>query len=201
MTNTNILHARIPVSICCAVTDELVGEEALISSGDFDSLMSAPSAVTLNVYRVTRPDWLVVDHTADDLVNEGDCMYINKVSSAKPGGVDGQNSNLSSSTILTSQEILRTEGAKKFRDAQKDDTTLNYCWISLNKNETFYELNKENNLLYHLKVISGVRTKQLVIPVQYRTSLFEAAHDSQWSMHFGVRKTIMRIEAHFFGQH
>ena len=189
---------RLPVSLCCAVTDELIGDEALISSADFETLMTAPNEVVLKVERVSRPDWLFAHPETVKLVNIQDKNSNkdeNSIETHRPGAKLDRSST---ENIITSQEILRNDITEKFKKAQIDDSTLLYSWNAFSNNDVSYERRSDNNLLYHFKVISGVKTAQLVLPLQYRIPVLESAHDSQWSMHFGVRKTIQRIEAHFF---
>ena len=68
----------------------------------------------------------------------------------------------------------------------------------MSENNNLYE-EQANGLIYHFKNIAGIKTAQLVLPKPFRMAVLESAHDSQWSMHFGVRKTIQRIELIFIG--
>ena len=190
------IDAGMPVSICCAVTDELVGDEALISSSDFDCLSSAPSFISLDVKPTAKPDWLFANSNTAALSVLQNNLQSKMIDPQRV--VSPVKQQVPPRVVPSSSDILRAEVADKFRNAQKKDSTLNFCWDAVKREDKLYECRSNNQLLYHFKVVSGVKVAQLILPIDYRVPVLEAAHDSQWSMHFGVRKTIQRIETHFY---
>ena len=152
--------------MCCAVTDELAGDEALISSNDFETLLAAPFDVKIDVKPTEKPDWLFSKPSFLSCAQK-QCA-VNVVSSTNNSEPPNNSNTIKLETVLTSQEIVREEVATKFRNLQLNDTTLGYCWRALRDGNTLYELRGNNQLLYHVKVISGIKTAQLVLPLEHR---------------------------------
>ena len=59
-------------------------------------------------------------------------------------------------------------------------------------------MHEENNLLYHRAIIGGLQLDRLLVPMSKRLEVMQTAHDSIFSSHFGVDKTIKRIKSHFY---
>jgi len=55
-----------------------------------------------------------------------------------------------------------------------------------------------NDVLFHRDVITGVCVEQLVVPVCKREAIVKIAHDADTSGHFGLEKTLIRINYSFY---
>ena len=55
----------------------------------------------------------------------------------------------------------------------------------------------KDELLYRVTSISGFEIAQLLVPSEKRLQVIQLSHDSLYSGHYGVRKTIQRIQTQF----
>ena len=47
-------------------------------------------------------------------------------------------------------------------------------------------------------MIGGFEIDQLVLPMKKREKVMKISHESDWSMHYGIGKTVKRVQAYFY---
>ena len=97
---------------------------------------------------------------------------------------------------------------EEFKTKQQGDEKLKDIWNKLEdgtitKRKTLrYKFILHEQLLYRqvLKRESDeeLYEKQLVVPTKYRTLILKTAHDTLFSGHLGITKTLARIKCHFY---
>ena len=94
-----------------------------------------------------------------------------------------------------------------FRDDQVKDDTLAEFWEEAEEakgtNDLGPQFIKENELLYRVKKIkqNGIvsfQSKQLVVPTNRRYEILYYFHESKWSGHLGVTKTLQRLKERYY---
>ena len=100
---------RIPKSLRCAVTDELVGDEALITPSDYETLLSAPFEVDTLLEQAAKPDCLFSAFPeADNLFEVTNNVNLHKIENTidlhdEIGGRPDESSNVE---VVTAQEVF-----------------------------------------------------------------------------------------------
>ena len=110
--------------------------------------------------------------------------------------------------LAVPQSTGLTATKQEIEDAQRTDPTLSKLWdlakvgepkVTGAGNESRYVV--ENNLLFREYKPNNADlgpVKQLVVPQQFRNQVLKLAHDSAMAGHMRVKKTLDRVQAHFF---
>ena len=164
---------RMPVALCCAVTNELVGDSALITVSDMQILDDAHLFVNLPVQPEAKPAWL---YNQPDKTFECPSIKVSQVTVAD--NADDDNLLPGLTPPLPSAETTRHEVSLKFKAAQKEDLSLATCWEAISDPSSPYFRRPDNELLYHTKVIAGVDTPRLVLPESKRAAALALTYPS-----------------------
>ena len=83
-------------------------------------------------------------------------------------------------------------------DEQKVDDSLQSAWKEAEDREND-EFDVRGGLLYKIESGQGPVTRtRLAVPQQRRQVLLKLAHSSPWAAHLGRRKTLERLQQHFY---
>ena len=187
---------NVPALLCCAVTPKLVGDRALLTVADHDALVEACKAFVPEVELLARTciryqDPLVT-HATDSRRLETLVVH-----ARDQKGVDSGEKLKADAPVRLGADLTRRSSIREFRDLQRDDASLSACWQAAGQSVSDFRCS-DNHLLYRHKSIGGFEIAQLVLPQAKRLQVMNCAHDSDWAGHFGVHKTTLRIEAHFY---
>ena len=182
----------------CAVTPELHRDVALVSLADYKALRACSQELRPEVEYLTGTPYLFEDPESlgDKNARLRETRLVHKHDKLAERLGETRAVQLKSAPL--SPDLERSKLYSEYKDLQLSDPTLKSCWdLAAGGGEEFV-VNSHNSLLYRLKVIGGFKVDQLVLPEVKRKEVIQCAHDSEWSMHFGVTKTLQRIESHFY---
>jgi len=96
------------------------------------------------------------------------------------------------------QPILTQYIHNEFRDAQINDSLLSSYWTRAKAGSSDFVI--RNGLLFKRTPPNVATDKDylLVVPKAYERQVLEMGHDSKYSGHTGVKKTLNRIQAVFY---
>ena len=169
LADVHVGKSFLPVSLCVALSEQVHGDRVILTPADLDALSEAFVESSVAIENVNIS---AQDGTPTDTQTLVDTHTLNK-------------------TYLDDKKI------SEFKKEQMSDDTLTLCWQTIHPDSRYF-VNRDSGLLYHTKEIAGIVVHRLVVPVVHRSEVLTAAHDSPWSMHFGMRKTLARIEEYFF---
>ena len=179
------------VLICCAVTDRLMDDIALLTVDDVKTLQEAADYMVPRIELITGTHVQYTDpsYAQEQMVRRVEEKVMNR--SGKTVGIP-----LFKPTELPDLKKADRETVEQFRKSQKEDATLASTWESVGEEDSCFYV--EDDLLYRRKDLHGTTIAQLLLPVEYRDQVIYAAHDALWSMHFGHKKTSKRIQLYFW---
>src|SRR6266516_7420290 len=99
---------------------------------------------------------------------------------------------------LELQPDFEKESKENFTELQLNDPSIKVCWESLEKSDTKFFFNADNNLLFRKKKIGGIEVHQLVIPTEERGLLLSQGHAALTASHLGVDKTTQRLFLYYY---
>ena len=189
--SVHIMDQNTEILICCAVTDKLLEDTALLTVEDVKALQEAVDCQIPQAELITGTHIYYTDpnYMQEQMVRRVEEKVLNR--SGKTIGLPLFKPNELPDLRTTSRE---TE--EEFRKSQKEDSTLALLWDTVGQEDSCFLV--ENDLLYRNKDLQGTTISQLVLPVAYRDQVIYAAHDALWSMHFGHKKTSKRIQLYFW---
>jgi Integrase zinc binding domain len=190
------------VLLNCAVTEHLVNDVALLSFNDYQTIRcglnellpevqllthanvrySDPGIGSASAQNSSRLENIVVNNVDLNAVNRGKLIKTTKDLSHIPLGAD----------------VERLKTVNDFRAVQLIDESFKPLWELSKVPGSGFVKDANNHLLFREKVIGRFKILQLVLPVDKRLEVIGVAHDSLWSLHFGIVKTTQRIQAHFY---
>jgi hypothetical protein len=189
---------RHDVLICCAVTDKLHRDTALLTIDDVKILQETMDQYIPEVQTITGT---MIRYT--DPHQEGDQSFrrlaertVNAID--EDDNIDEADTPLLKLPELNNMNLADPATVEKFQEAQKEDATLQFCWKDAKNDISIFSIKPENNLLYRKEHREGTVVSQLVLPSDYRLQVIYAAHDALWSSHFGSAKTTQRIALYFW---
>ena len=81
---------------------------------------------------------------------------------------------------------------------QQNDVTLASCREMADKQDSKFFVNQADKLLYRKTQMTGFNIHQLVLPKEKRSEIMTLAHDTFEGGHFANKKTLLRIQSHFW---
>jgi len=208
------------VWLTCAVTDKL-GSDCLLSLQDYKDLNAYAEAFIPQVKCITNTDLLLEDDTMK--LDDADSAHVLPFYSCFCNDTDHSDIDLDLTDIVAGPEPsvvndgrandVRVERVKagdglsvemlinESKDIdmellQHEDEMLKQYFRATQDPRSGFIL--RDKLLFRATQISGFEIFQLVVPTCKRVQVMQLAHDSLWSGHYGVRKTIQRIQTHFW---
>ena len=191
LLSDNCVSNVVPITV--AVTDSLARDEALLSLNDYEALVKGGWVVP-KVEMLTNTGIPYSDPTIEGNQNSRRLETLTVLKESKRSSSKSDNPVMENLGV----DFSETEAHCEFQGMQINDKTLKTCWDSCKKGNSEFFQDLDTQLLYRKTVISGLELKQLVLPTEKRQKVIEFAHDSQWAMHMGYHKTLLRIQAHFF---
>ena len=186
------ITSRTPrVPLTCAITEKLSQNIALITPSDYEVLQSASLQFIPEVKRIAGTSLMY----EDPRVTQGqDAVRLETITVSAVDKVAIGNGE----KIQGCGDVLHEPGAdlqrmfdlESYRVAQLSDPSLQSCWKSVKTEGSVFFVNPVNKLLYRKQVIGGFEIDQLVLPLKKREKVLQTAHDSEWSMHFGIFRTL-----------
>ena len=192
----NNLNKRRPtVRLCCAVTERLCRDTALLTPADVKVLQESAESCIPEVELITGTKIQYTDPSCQGdqtvrRIEEVIVSHHDRSSTIVPSGIK--------TLELADRQSADSQTFQKFGLAQKNDPTLQNAWKEAATEESKFYVKPENDLLYRKKDVAGSVIAQLVLPAEYREQIIVSAHDAVWSMHFGYKKTAQRIELYFW---
>ena len=189
--------SRAQAMLCCAISSKLVGARALLTVADYMTLVKASDTFIPEVTYISNTRILFDDPLVNHNSNSNR-LEILAVNSTDLQAVDRGEKIHSLNLPRLGVELTRIKEVDSYRVSQMGDESLKACWEKASQSESGFVRRSENHLLYRLTIVGGFQISQLVLPSNKRQQVMKIAHDSDWSGHFGSRKTLLRIEAHFW---
>ena len=214
------------ILITVAVTDELKGNEMLISLDDYATLLEHSETCIPRV-KVVNNSTLIVDEDVSHVDNE--VIAMNRDINSMPDVIDTL--NVSEDCDINSSNVLREYNNSGCVSSNSDsidvtdvvvhddtsDTSVtgvnNYrnrdeliesqkCDVTLDKIRS--ECSKQNSsyfkregIIFRNNKMNDQSVEQLVVPMNRRHDIVERAHDSIFGGHFASRKTLQKINQLF----
>jgi len=184
-------NRSIEILICCAVTDKLQENTALLTVDDVKALQEAADYQIPKVELISGTHVHYTDprYNQEQMVRRVEEKVMNR--SGKTIGIP-----LFKPSDIPDLRKSDRETVEEFKKCQREDSTLTSLWDQVGQDDTCFFV--DNDLLYRKKQLQGTSISQLVLPVAYRDQVIYAGHDALWSMHFGHRKTSKRIQLYFW---
>ena len=154
-----------------------------------------------DVINPTQPKIIVQQASVDVGTDLHDTSVRNANTSHLDGAVDENLHNISVLGVKMKDDLMGTVLLHDINDIdmklfQGTDDSLRTYFRAVQDPGSGYILKDE--LLYRSTVVSGFEINQLFVPTDKRLQVIQLSHDSLYSGHYGVRKTIERIQTHFW---
>ena len=179
------------VMITCAITDKLNSSYGLLSLADFKTLSDRNQILVPDTCVVSNTNLLCLNKDSNNESQLVENRILNKIDDLAVE--EGEKMNLEE-VVLDCQ----VEKNEDFRNMQLDDISLNRCWKSLKLKDTEFFIDRNTQLLYRSKTMCGLKINQLVVPKCKREIVIRSAHDSKWSAHLGIDKTLKCMQSFYF---
>ena len=135
-----------------------------------------------------------------DVADANDCPQNKSVPKiSHPADFHGSESifEVQSSAISETNVTQPSNDSKiSFDELQKNDESLTRIWEA--GREGKHGIVVDRGVLFHIDHVLGERVMQLVVPATKRRQVLKQAHETVWSAHLGVKKTLQRIRYSFW---
>ena len=106
--------------------------------------------------------------------------------------LEAQSSNISETNATRPSDDSKIS----FDELQKNDESLTRIWEA--GREGKHGIVVDRGVLFHIDHVLGERVMQLVVPATKRRQVLKQAHETVWSAHLGIKKTLQRIRYSFW---